>query len=57
MYLIITADGVIHVADEIDGDDIEASIDGEIDIVDISDPEQPTEYFEGKWDNVTDWKN
>ena len=49
MYLYFFSDGEITKIDTIQEDDLQAVDDGNLQIVDISDPKKPREYYEGEW--------
>ena len=49
MYLYFFSDGEITKIDTIQEDDLQAIDNGDLQIVDISDPKNPREYYEGEW--------
>jgi hypothetical protein len=49
MYLVISADGSIQKTNSVTEGDLDASEQGLQDVIDISDPEEPTIYIEGDW--------
>jgi hypothetical protein len=52
MYLIITEEGIVAKTIEISDEDKQFVDDGYGDIIDISDPDNPTEYYKGEWHEV-----
>ncbi|MBD1555271.1 hypothetical protein HAQ04_28205 [Pseudomonas sp. C2L11] len=54
MYLMIFEDGEIKSAEEVGIDDTQAADDGLLDLIDISDPFNPTRYLGGEWKSVED---
>ncbi|MBD1602519.1 hypothetical protein [Pseudomonas typographi] len=54
MYLMIFEDGEIKSAEEVGIDDTQAADDGLLDLIDISDPFNPTRYWGGEWKSVED---
>ncbi|MBD1589743.1 hypothetical protein [Pseudomonas typographi] len=54
MYLMIFEDGEIKSAEEVGIDDTQAADDGLLDLIDISDPFNPTRYSGGEWKSVED---
>ena len=49
MYLYFFTDGEITKIDTIQKDDLPAVDNGDLQIIDISDPGKPREYYEGEW--------
>ena len=49
MYLYFFSDGEITKIDTIQEDDLQAVDNGDLQIVDISDPKKPKEYCDGEW--------
>jgi len=52
MYLVFFEDFSVSRVDEISNDDKLMSDDGYLIIVDISDPGDPLEYINGKWEAI-----
>ena len=49
MYLYFFSDGEITQIDTIQEDDLQAVDNGDLQIIDISDPKRPKEYYEEEW--------
>lgn len=54
MYLMIFEDGEMKSVEEVGSDDLNAADSGCIDLVDITDPHNPTRYISGEWLAVED---
>lgn len=54
MYLVIFEDGGVKTMAEIGVHELSAADDGYLDIIDISDPELPTRYFDEGWTSIDD---
>jgi hypothetical protein len=52
MYLFMLDDGEIRRGSVIQEGDLSACDDGILDIVDISNPDNPLRYFDGKWQEL-----
>lgn len=52
MYLIIFEDLSIQKAKSVSKDDLMACDDGYCQILDITDPENPTEYYQDEWKEI-----
>ncbi len=49
MYIVITEDGLVGSMKSVSSDDLSSANDGLLDIIDISNPEKPVTYYDGKW--------
>lgn len=52
IYLIQFNDGMMHTASDIQASVFQAADEGELDIIDITDPTLPTLYANGLWRNI-----
>ena len=52
MYLLIFEDGEMKSAEDVTDDELRGADDGQLDIVDISEPFTPTRYVGGQWVDV-----
>ena len=54
MYILILEDGTIHKQKEITKEEYGSVEDGWLSIIDISDPDDPKEFYQGEWIPLTE---
>ena len=52
IFLICFNDGMMHTASDVKPRFFQAASEGELDIIDITDPATPTFYFDGMWREI-----